>query len=175
VEEQTNLFGIPIPSTDKTFLMFVVVHIVISLVALTGGIVAMLANKTSVRHKRWGNIYFWSISLSFPIIIILSVMRWPHNIHLLSIGVLTFCATFVGRRLAKSGRMGWPRLHTVCMGMSYVLLLTGFYVDNGKNLPFWRMFPEWSFYLLPSFFGIPIILRVLKTHPLNKRNRESVQ
>jgi hypothetical protein len=36
-------------------------------------------------------------------------------------------------------------LHTICMGASYILLLTGFYVDNGKNLPFWKMSPGWFF------------------------------
>ena len=28
------------------------------------------------------------------------------------------------------------------MGASYILLLTAFYVDNGKNLPLWRELPE---------------------------------
>jgi hypothetical protein len=95
-------------------------------------------------------------------------MRWPHNIHLLVIGVLTFCLTFTGRTLAKKRPTRWTRIHTVCMGMSYVLLLTGFYVDNGKNLPFWWMFPEWFFYVFPAVVGVPIILKVLMTHPLNK-------
>ena len=30
------------------------------------------------------------------------------------------------------------KLHITGMGTSYVLLLTAFYVDNGKNLPLWR-------------------------------------
>src|SRR5713226_5732494 len=35
----------------------------------------------------------------------------------------------------------WARFHIVGMGLSYVLLLTAFYVDNGKNLPLWNRLP----------------------------------
>jgi hypothetical protein len=169
MEDQTDLFGIPVPSTDKTFLAFIILHIVISLTAVISGFIAMLAEKGSPRHTRNGSVYFWSISSSFITVVILSFMRWPHNIHLLTIGVLTFTLTFAGRRLAKEKSKKWTRLHTICMGMSYVLLLTGFYVDNGKNLPFWKMFPVWFFYVFPSMIGIPVILRVLKRHPMNKK------
>ena len=168
MEEQTDLLGIPIPSTDKIFIAFVIVHILISLVAVVTGVLAMFAEKTSVRHRRNGSIYFWSISFSFVTVLILSMMRWPHNIHLLTIGTFTFCLTYLGRTMAKSKLNDWTRLHTICMGLSYVLLLTGFYVDNGKNLPFWSMFPEWFFYLFPSLVGIPVILKVLTSHPLTR-------
>lgn len=169
MEEQTDLFGIPIPSADPVFLTFIVIHIGISILAVVTGFMAMLADKASIRHKRNGSIYFWSISFSFLTVVILSLMRWPHNVHLLTIGVLTSCLTFAGRKLAKGKSKGWTRLHTICMGLSYVLLLTGFYVDNGKNLPFWRLFPGWFFYLFPSIIGLPIIIKVLRTHPLNRR------
>jgi uncharacterized membrane protein len=168
MNEQTDLFGIPVPSTDKIFLAFIILHIAISLAAVVSGLIAMLVEKGSVRHKTNGRIYFWSISSSFITVVILSLMRWPHNIHLLTIGVLTLTLAFAGRKLAKDKSTGWTRLHTICMGMSYVLLLNGFYVDNGKNLPFWNMFPVWSFYIFPSMIGIPVIVRVLKRHPLNK-------
>lgn len=54
------------------------------------------------------------------------------------------------------------------MGASYILLMTGFYVDNGKNLPFWKLFPQWFFWVFPAVAGIPIIVFVLRNHPLNK-------
>jgi hypothetical protein len=170
MEEQTDLFGIPVPSTDGVFLTIVVIHIAISLVGVVSGLLAMFADKTSPRHYKNGRIYFWSISFSSSTVVILSFMRWPHNIHLLIIGVLTFMLTYAGRRLARTKPKAWTRFHTICMGMSYVLLITGFYVDNGKNLPFWRMLPEWSFYFIPTAIGVPIMLKVLATHPLNSRN-----
>jgi uncharacterized membrane protein len=167
--ETTDLFGIPIPSRDPVFLAFVVVHIAISFAAVISGLLAMLSEKTSSTHRINGRVYFWSISTSSVTVAILSLMKWPDNIHLLIIGLLTLSLTVVGRQLSKIKSVRWTRLHTICMGLSYVLLLTGFYVDNGKNLPFWRMFPLWFFYVFPSGVGIPIIIRVLKTHPLNRR------
>lgn len=166
MQEQTDLFGIPVPSTDKVFLTFVVIHIAVSLVAVVSGLLAMLSDKISLGHRRRGAVYYWAMASAFVTIIILSVMRWPHNIHLFTIGVMAFAAAYTGRILAKKK----TRLHTMCMGASYILLLTGFYVDNGKNLPFWKMFPDWFFYLFPAAVGIPIILWVLRKHPLNRRN-----
>jgi len=168
MKESTDLFGIPVPSTDKVFLTFVVIHIAISLACVISGLLAMLANKGGKRHSIYGAVYFWTTLSAFVTIVILSVMRWPHNIHLLSIGTLAIALTYTGRKLAKSQPKNWTRWHTICMGMSYVLLLTGFYVDNGKNLPFWRLFPQWFFWVFPVTVGLPIILKVLKTHPLNR-------
>jgi hypothetical protein len=170
VQEQTDLFGIPIPSTDKVFLAFVVIHIMISMAAVISGLVAMFAEKTSKRHKRNGMIYFWSMSLAFVTVLILSIMRWPHNIHLLIIGIVAFGTAYAGRKFAKAQAGSWTRLHTVCMGLSYVFLLTGFYVDNGKHLPFWRMFSQLFFYVFPSLIGIPIIINALLKHPLNRKS-----
>jgi hypothetical protein len=173
MEEQTDLFGIPIPSTDKVFIGLVVVHIIISLVALTAGALAMFAHKTSLGHKKNGNIYFWSMSFAFITIVILSIMRWPHNISLLAIGISAFSATVLGRKFAKTKRKGWTRLHLIFMGASYIFLLTGFYVDNGKNLPFWRSFSHWFMYVFPSMIGIPIIVKVMLNHPLIKKTDEN--
>jgi hypothetical protein len=41
------------------------------------------------------------------------------------------------------------------MSASYVLLLTAFYVDNGKHLPVWRSLPHLAYWLLPSAVGLP--------------------
>ena len=168
MQEQTDLFGIPVPSTDKVFLAFVIIHILIALAAVISGAVAMLSKKARGNHTLFGKIYLWAMLSSFLFIVILSVMRWPHNIHLLLIGVFASGSAFGGYRLSKSGMKRWTRPHTVLMGLSYILLLTGFYVDNGRNLPFWNQFPQLFFWLFPSAVGIPIIIRVLSTHPLNR-------
>jgi uncharacterized membrane protein len=170
MEPTTDLFGIPVPSTDRTFLAFVVVHIFISLICVVSGLLAMLSRKGSRRHSSFGRIYLWSMLSAFASVVILSVMRWPHNMHLLTIGFVAASSTYWGFRLAKTGKRNWTRLHTVAMGSSYILLLTGFYVDNGKNLPFWRLFPQWFFWIFPALIGIPILITVLRKHPLNKRH-----
>lgn len=168
MEEQTDILGIPVPSTDPIFLTFVVIHILIALVCVISGMLAMLIHKKSPRHPYFGKIYYWSMIFSFITITILSIMRWPHNVHLLSIGTLAIIFTCVGRWLAQRKKSKWARLHTIYMGASYILLLTGFYVDNGKNLPFWQIFPQWFFWVFPSAIGIPIILYALKKNPLNQ-------
>ena len=169
MEESTDIFGIPVPSTDSTFLSFVVVHILISLVAVVSGLVAMLSDKGKRRHSTYGKVYFWSMLFSFCTVIILSVMRWPHNIHLLSIGILAIGSTMVGYWLAKNRMLNWTRYHTICMGASYILLMTGFYVDNGKHLPFWKLFPQWFFWVFPAVVGVPIIIYALRTNALNRK------
>lgn len=168
MEEYTIIFGVPVPSTDPVFLTFVVVHILISLLCLISGLLAMLTQKTTPRHPYFGKIYFWGMVSAFVTVLVLSIMRWPHNIHLLSIGMLAFIFTYAGRRIAQDKKSNWTRLHTICMSASYILLLTGFYVDNGKNLPFWRFLPQWFFWTFPAAVGTPIILYVLKRHPLNR-------
>ena len=169
MEESTEIFGIPVPSTDPTFLSFVVVHILISLVAVVSGLVAMLSDKGKRRHSTYGKVYFWSMLFSFCTVIILSVMRWPHNIHLLSIGILAIGSTMVGYWLAKNRMLNWTRYHTICMGASYILLIIGFYVDNGKHLPFWNLFPQWFFWVFPAVVGVPIIIYALRTNALNRK------
>jgi hypothetical protein len=52
------------------------------------------------------------------------------------------------------------------MGASYVVLLTAFYVDNGKNLPLWRELPPIAFWILPSAVGAPIMAFALLRHRL---------
>lgn len=173
MEEETNLFGIPVPSTDKVFLTFIVVHILISLVCVVSGLLAMITEKGYRKHSTFGKVYFWSMLSAFLTVVILSIMRWPHNVHLLSIGIMAVTSASLGYRLTKTKKKSWTRLHTILMSLSYIFLLTGFYVDNGKNLPFWKLFPQWFFWIFPTAVGIPIILTVLKRHPLNKRLSDS--
>jgi hypothetical protein len=172
MEETTDLFGIPVPSTNRVFLMFVILHILIALLAVISGLLAMLSKKGRPEHLQYGNIYYWSMMVSLVTVIILSVMRWPDNIHLLIIGIFAFGCALLGRRIARRKIFGWTRLHTISMGLSYIFLLTGFYVDNGKNLPFWNLFPSWFFYVFPAAMGIPVILWALRMHPLNRTNNE---
>jgi hypothetical protein len=43
------------------------------------------------------------------------------------------------------------------MGASYILMLTAFYVDNGKNLPVWRALPALAYWIVPGAIGLPLI------------------
>jgi len=171
-EHTTDLLGIPVPSDNTVFLSFVVIHIVLGLTCVISGVVAMVSNKTKGTHSKAGRLYYRGMTALFITVIITSVMRWPHNIHLLIVGTFAYALTFIGQRLTHTRKPNWTRLHTVCMGASYILLITGFYVDNGKNLPFWNQFSELFFWLFPSVIGIPIIIYAFFKHPLNKKHAD---
>ena len=166
VDQAANRFGIPIPSTDPVFLAVVGVHVAFGLAAVIAGAVAMLSQKGRGRHSNLGTIYFWLLIGIFVTMSTLSFMRWAENYHLFALGALSFASACFGRTAVRWRWPQWPRLHLTGMGASYILILTAFYVDNGKNLPLWKELPEIAFWFLPSAIGLPLILYVLFRHPL---------
>ena len=165
--EGTSIFlGIPVPSTDPIFLAIVGVHVVLGLSAVIAGAAAMVSRKGRGRHSRSGKAYFWLLLGVFITMSILSAMRWSPNRHLFVLGALSLLAGCSGRIAAGRYEARWLRLHVVSMGASYVLMLTAFYVDNGRNLPLWRDLPTWALWVLPAAVGLPLILRALFRHPL---------
>ena len=165
-EYTTVVLGIPIPSTDPVFLAIVGVHILLGLAAVFVGAVAMLSKKGRGRHSNLGTIYFWCLFGVFVTMGALSFMRWAENYHLFILGTISFVSACFGRTAARWRWRQWPRLHLTGMGASYIVMLTAFYVDNGKNLPLWKELPEIAFWLLPSALGMPLILYALSRHPL---------
>lgn len=169
----TTIAGIEIPSTSPVFLTIVGFHILLGLTSVVTGFVAMMSPKHRGRHTRFGTIYYWSLSAVFASATALSLMRWAENYHLFILGALSFATAFLGRAAARRAQPS-PRfdLHVTGMGLSYILMLTAFYVDNGKNLPLWKELPAIVYWLLPGTVGIPIIVRALLRHPLVRRSKE---
>ena len=165
--EVTDFLGIPIPSTDPLFLSFVAVHVLFGIAAVVNGAIAMLSKKGPGRHATFGRLYFWSLFGVFITMAVLSFLRWSANYHLFILGTLSFACAYLGRGFAKSRRLS---LHLFGMGASYILMLTAFYVDNGKNLPLWRELPEVAFWVLPSLVGVPIIAYTFFRNPLLQRS-----
>ncbi len=82
-----------------------------------------------------------------------------------------FGAAVVGRIARRRPSPGWLPVHVIAMAISYILLLTAFYVDNGPHLPLWRSLPPPAHWLLPSLVGVPILAWTLRRHPLLPRSR----
>ena len=162
----TNLAGIPMPSTNPIFLAIVAVHILMGLTCVVAGAVAMLSPKQPGRHPTFGKVYFWCLSVVFATAVTLSLFRWAEDYQLALLGTLAFAAALFGRTARRHRWMGWPRLHITGMGLSYVVLLTAFYVDNGPHLPVWKELPPIAFWLLPAIVGLPIITWAFLTHPI---------
>ena len=159
-----TILGIVIPSTDRIFLSIVGLHVLIALGCVAFGLAAMLLTKGRGRHSAAGTLYFWCLGGVFLTASALAFMRWAQDYILFLLGALAFCLVALGR-LAIIRRWGL-RFHAVFMGSSYIVLLTAFYVDNGKNLPVWRDLPVIVYWLFPALVGAPLVLLTLTRHPL---------
>jgi hypothetical protein len=168
-DEGIVVLGIPIPSSSPVFLAIVGIHVVAGLICVIAGAVAMLSSKRVGRHPSAGSVYYWSLVVVFASMTLLAILRWPHDIHLFVLGALSLAGAFTGRAARRGLWAGWARIHMTGMGLSYILLLTAFYVDNGPNLPVWRHLPVLAYWLAPSLVGLPILLWALLRHPLVRR------
>lgn len=166
----TIVAGIPIPSTSPAFLLGVAIHVLFGLVCVAAGAGAMLSRKGRGRHATFGAIYFWSITAVAGSASALAASRWAEDWHLFILGVLAFVCAFTGRAVARQKRANWPRWHIAGMGLSYIVLLTAFYVDNGRNLPVWRDLGPLAFWLGPAAIGLPLIGLALLRHPVVRRH-----
>ena len=168
-DEGVVVLGIPIPSSSPVFLSIVAVHVAAGIICTFAGILAMLSPKRSGRHPIAGTVYYWSLAIVFLTMAALSILRWPHNVHLFILGILSFGAGAAGREARRRRWRGWLPAHVTGMAASYILLLTAFYVDNGPHLPLWRWLPPLAYWVLPSIVGLPILMWVLRRHPLMQR------
>ena len=132
VDGETIIVGVAIPSASPLFLSVVGLHVLLGLACTIAGLVAMLSKKGQGRHSSFGTIYYRCLLAVFLTAAGLSVARWSEDYHLFILGALSFAAAHFGRSALRT-RWPWPQLHVIGMGASYILLLTAFYVDNGKK------------------------------------------
>jgi hypothetical protein len=157
-----DLLGLPIPDAGRVFAAALGVHIVSGLAAVVFGALAASARKQPGRHPRAGRIYLWALGGIFVTAAVMAAIRWRADFHLLAIGVVAFGLGLYGYRARRHHRPGWPPHHAIGMGGSYIALFTGFYVDNGPFLPVWDRLPHFSYWLLPSVVGVPLIAVALR-------------
>jgi hypothetical protein len=154
-----------IPPGSTSFQLLLAVHIAAALTCVATGAIAALSPKHPGRHPRLGTLYYRSLTVVVASAAWLAALRWPQDAYLLVLGTLSVAAATFGRA-ARRRRWRWQRwrwigLHLIGMSASYILLLTAFYVDNGKNLPVWRTLPHLAYWLLPSAVGLPLVARAL--------------
>jgi uncharacterized membrane protein len=152
-----DFLGLPIPDAGPIFAAALVIHILAGLTAVVSGALAATAKKRPGRHPRAGRIYLSALGGVFVTATIMAIIRWREDAHLLAIAVITFSLGLYGYQARRRHRPGWPPHHAIGMGGSYIALLTGFYVDNGPFLPFWKELPHITYWLLPSIVGAPLI------------------
>ena len=174
MDNSITVLGIEIPSTDPIFLAVVLgIHIPLGLACVVVGAVAMLSKKGRGRHSTFGTVYCWCLLALFASVTFLSMMRWAENYHLFILGTLSFASAWFGHAAIRRCWPHWVKLHIMGMGLSYVLMLIAFYVDNGKQLPLWRDLPHFMYWLLPLAVGLPLIVRTMLWHPLARQSRSA--
>jgi hypothetical protein len=151
------------------FTVALAVHIAAGLTCVAAGTIAALAGKQAGRHPRFGRVYLWALGVVFTTATVMAAMRWSRDAHLFGIATVAFGLGLYGWWARRTHRPGWPLRHAIGVGGSFVALLTGFYVDNGPQLPVWDRLPHILYWVLPSAVGIPLIWRAL--HRFNRRPR----
>lgn len=147
---------------SAAFSALLVLHVLAGITCVAAGAVAMVSRKGPGRHPRFGGTYYWSLSVVFATMAGMAAMRWEHNYHLFILGCISFGAASVGYAARRIRWQGWTSFHVMGMGLSYIVLLTAFYVDNGPHLPLWNRLPAIVFWIGPGLVGLPLMVRALR-------------
>jgi hypothetical protein len=148
----------------------IVVHIATGLTAVVAGAAAMLAPKRPGRHPRRGRLYLCAL-LVLNLTAAGIVAARPHTAYLLILGGIALACAAVGYTARRVRWRGWLRHHLTAMAISYIAMLTAFYVDNGPRLPLWQLLPPLTFWFLPAAVGLPLLIRALHRHPRPPQQR----
>lgn len=157
------VFGIPL-----SFFLPLVVHVLAGLTTVITGIVAFVAPKRRGRHPHWGGRYLWAYTVVFLTATILSGERWSTDAYLFFIALVGYgfaLGGYTARRFRREPWLmrllgkNWVVAHIVGTIGSYIVLLTGFYVDNAHLIPLLNQLPLLTFWVLPTLIGIPFIVR----------------
>jgi hypothetical protein len=151
-----DLGGLEIPDAGPVFLTALAVHVAAGVTGVVAGAFAAGASKTHGRHPRAGTVYLHAIGVVFATATVMSVLRWRHDWHLFLIAAFALGSAMLGRWARRRRPRRWTAWHGSAMAGSYVALLTGFYVDNGAQLPLWDRLPHLAYWLLPAVTGIPV-------------------
>src|SRR6476659_9208623 len=166
--------GFVIPDGGGVRISKMAVHVLAGAVCVVSGALAASARKRPGRHPRAGTVYVCGLLVLVSTAGVLAIVRWPHDVHLLLIAGLTAAFGGAGWWIGRHRRDGWMRWHAMAMVASYVTLLTGFYVDNGPQLPLWDRLPTVAFWLLPTLVGVPLTWwALIRNGAVSRRDRKS--
>ncbi len=157
-----EIFGLYVPDEGVLFYAALVIHVAAALMALVAGVLAATARKRPGRHPRAGRVYLCGLVVVAATAAVMTAVRFRQDAHLLAIGLIAVALGLFGWRARRRHRPGWPVRHAVGMGGSFVGLLTAFYVDNGPQLPVWDRLPHWTYWVLPTAVGVPLIWWALR-------------
>jgi hypothetical protein len=155
------ILGVEVPDDRPVFLAALAAHVAAGATCVISGALAATARKRPGRHPRAGTVYVWGLAIVFATATILAALRWRQDWHLFLIASAAFGLGATGWWARRQRWHRWMLWHGVGMAGSYIALLTGFYIDNGPQLPLWNQLPHWSFWFIPAAVGIPLTRRAL--------------
>lgn len=170
--QAARIGGLNVPDAGPVFFTALAFHVTAAATGVIAGALAATARKRPGRHPRAGTVYLYAISVVFATATVMAVIRWRHDAHLFGIAAVTFTLALLGWQMRRRRPGRWMAWHGSAMAGSYVALLTGFYVDNGPQLPVWDRLPHLTYWLLPAAVGIPLTWRALtRNGALSPRRR----
>jgi hypothetical protein len=156
-----NIGGLRIPDAGPVFLAALAVHVAAGATAVVAGILATTARKQPGRHPKAGVVYLYAIGTVFITATVMAALRWRHDWHLFVIAMVAFGLAASGWWTRRRRPPRWMAWHGSAMAGSYVALFTGFYVDNGPQLPLWNRLPHLAYWFIPAAIGVPLTWRAL--------------
>jgi hypothetical protein len=157
-----EIAGIDVPDAGAVFLAALAVHVTAGVTGVIAGGLAATAGKRPGRHPRAGTVYLYAIGAVFTTATVMAALRWHRDWHLFLIAAVAFGLAMLGWWARRYHPRRWMTWHGSAMAGSYIALLTGFYVDNGPQLPLWDRLPHLAYWLLPAAIGIPVTWRALR-------------
>ena len=156
-----DIAGLHVPDAGPVFLVALALHVAAGATAVVAGVLATTARKRPGRHPRAGTVYLYGIAVVFVTATVMAILRWRQDRHLFVIATVALGLAGFGwwARRRRFGR--WMAWHGSAMAGSYVALFTGFYVDNGPQLPVWDRLPHLAYWLVPAAVGAPLTWRAL--------------
>jgi hypothetical protein len=151
-----DVAGFHVPDAGPVFLTALALHIAAGMTCVVAGLVATIADKRPGRHPRAGTVYLYGIGVVFVTATVMAVLRWRQDWHLFAIATVAAGLAAFGWRARRRRRHRWIARHGSAMAGSYIALFTGFYVDNGPQLPIWDRLPHLLYWLLPAALGVPL-------------------
>ena len=144
------------------FRIVLALHVTAALTAVVSGALSAAATKGPGRHPRAGTVYLYALAAVFVTVTIMAALRWDRDWHLFVVAAAAFGFAAAGRQARRGAEETRRTLwHGATLAASYVLLFTGFYVDNGPRLPLWDRLPHLAYWLIPAAIGAPLTWRAL--------------
>jgi len=170
-----EIAGLDIPDAGPVFLAVLAMHVTAGVTGAISGGLAAAAAKRPGRHPRAGAIYLYAIGAVFATATVMAALRWRYDRHLFLIAAVAFGLAMFGWWARRVRPRRWTVWHGSSMAGSYVALLTGFYVDNGPQLPLWDQLPPVAYWLLPAVVGVPVTWWALRRNGALRPRRRTAR